>query len=143
MISHELTEESLARFLDAFYAKVRRDPELAPVFADAIAEGAWPTHLGRIRDFWSSVLLKTERYKGNPFVPHLGKGIRPAHFTRWLHLFDETAVEMFEPKPAAVLSERAHRIGESLQFGLFFEARRTGRAASAPSRWDAEVSHRG
>lgn len=120
MIARELTEESLAGFLDAFYAKVRRDPELAPVFAAAIAEEAWGAHLAKIRDFWSSVLFKTGRYRGNPFAAHLGKSIRPEHFTRWLALFDETAVALFEPIPAAALSERAHRIGDSLQYGLFF-----------------------
>ena len=40
--------------------------------------------------------------------------------TRWLALFDRTAKEMFAPGEAALLSERAHRIGDSLRSGLFF-----------------------
>ena len=117
----ELTEAALAVFLDAFYAKVRRDPLIGPVFAQKIPDEAWPRHLATIRDFWSSVLLKTGRYKGNPFGRHLGiAGIAPAHFARWLGLFEETAAEAFTPEIAAEIVARAHRIGDSLKAGLFF-----------------------
>ena len=117
----ELTEAALAAFLDAFYARVRRDPLIGPVFAARIADEAWPRHLATIRDFWSSVLLKTGRYKGNPFGRHLGiEGIDPVHFARWLGLFEETAREVFEPEIAGAIVERAHRIGDSLKAGLFF-----------------------
>ncbi|MEH3120215.1 MAG: group III truncated hemoglobin [Methylorubrum populi] len=126
----ELTEAALAVFLDAFYARVRRDPLIGPIFAQKIPDEAWPAHLATIRDFWSSVLLKTGRYKGNPFGRHLGiEGIAPAHFARWLGLFEETAGEVFVPESASVLVERAHRIGDSLKAGLFFRPEmRGGRA---------------
>ena len=123
----ELTEPALAAFVDAFYARVRRDSLLGPVFAEKIPEEAWPRHLATIRDFWSSVLLKTGRYKGNPFGRHLGiEGIAPAHFARWLGLFEETAAEVFAPEIAAALVERAHRIGDSLKAGLFFRPEMRG-----------------
>lgn len=132
MMQSTLTEDALAAFLDAFYAKVRRDPTLGPVFSAKIADEDWPRHLVTVRDFWSSVLLKTGRYKGNPFGKHVGvPGIGLAHFERWLALFAETAAERFTPEIAQALSERAHRIGDSLKAGLFFRpqlgsARSTG-----------------
>lgn len=123
----ELTEAALAVFLDAFYARVRRDPLIGPVFAEKIPDEAWPRHLATIRDFWSSVLLKTGRYKGNPFGRHLGiAGIAPPHFARWLGLFEETAAEVFTPAIAAEIVERAHRIGDSLKAGLFFRPEMRG-----------------
>ncbi len=115
-----LDEASLSRFLDAFYARVRGDTLIGPVFAAAIPDPDWPRHMATIQAFWSSVLFKTGRYKGNPFAAHVGKPIRPAHFERWLALFDETAAERFAPAVAQALSERAHAIGDSLQAGLFF-----------------------
>jgi hemoglobin len=121
MTTRDLTEASLQSFLEAFYIKVRRDPDIGPVFAAIIAEEDWPAHLRRIHDFWSSVLLKTGRYKGNPFQAHVGKSIRPSHFDRWLGLFEETATETFEPSLALTLAERARLIGASLQAGLFFQ----------------------
>ncbi|MGX5777025.1 group III truncated hemoglobin [Methylorubrum zatmanii] len=121
MIQAELTEAALSAFLDAFYAKVRRDPLIGPVFSARIADAAWPDHLERVGDFWSSVLLKTGRYKGNPFGRHLGIAeLAPTHFARWLGLFEETAAEMFSPDIADAMIERAHRIGDSLKAGLFF-----------------------
>jgi hypothetical protein len=39
-----LDESSLPAFLDAFCVKIRRDPVLAPVFAAAIPDDAWPAH---------------------------------------------------------------------------------------------------
>lgn len=116
-----LDEDGLARFLDAFYARVRRDPLIGPVFAARIADPDWPRHMATIHDFWSSVLFKTGRYKGNPFGKHQALGVlRPEHFARWLGLFEETAAALFAPEVAAMLAERAHRIGDSLQAGLFF-----------------------
>ncbi|NNM74060.1 group III truncated hemoglobin [Enterovirga aerilata] len=116
-----LDEASLAVLLDRFYAKARRDPALGPVFAGAIAEAAWPEHMARIAGFWRSVLFKTGDYKGNPFGAHLRlPGLTPALFARWLALFGETCREVLEPEAAAALQERAERIAESLQAGLFF-----------------------
>ena len=116
-----LSDESLGAVIEAFYEKVRRDPALGPVFARAIADHEWPEHLSVIRDFWSSVMLKTGRYKGNPFAAHLTvDGISPALFGRWLGLFGETCREHLAPDIAADLHGRAVAIADSLQAGLFF-----------------------
>ena len=117
----ELTEEDIAAVVDAFYAKVRRDPALGPVFARAIADDAWPEHLAIIRDFWSSVMLKTGRYRRNPFAAHLRvEGIKPELFDRWLALFRETCAELLAPAQAEALHGKAVMIADSLKAGLFF-----------------------
>ena len=48
--------------VERFYAKVRLDPEIGPVFDDAVRN--WDAHLALLKDFWSTVLLTTGRYKG-------------------------------------------------------------------------------
>src|SRR5579875_1338846 len=94
----EITDGSIAVLVDRFYAKVRSDRDLGPIFEAAIADDAWPAHLGRMNDFWSSVMLTSGRYKGNPFAKHLKlEGLTPALFSRWLELFGETADELFTP----------------------------------------------
>ncbi|WP_232631003.1 group III truncated hemoglobin [Methylobacterium sp. Leaf118] len=128
----EPTEAALAAFLDAFYAKVRRDPLIGPVFAARIAEADWPHHMARVTDFWSSVLLRTGRYQGNPFGRHRGiAGLAPNHFDRWLALFEATAAESFPPEIGREIVGRAHRIGDSLKAGLFFRPERRGAGPDA------------
>ena len=117
-----LDEESLTRFLDAFYAKVRRDPLIGPVFAGAVPDAEWPRHMATIASFWSSILFRTGRYKGNPFGKHLAlDSLTPEHFARWLGLFETTARAQFQHETAEALIGRAHRIGDSLKAGLFFK----------------------
>lgn len=118
----EISEAALEAVVDSFYAKVRRDPVLGPVFERHIADNAWPMHLAVIRDFWSSVMLKTGRYKRNPFAAHLGvAGISPALFERWLHLWGETCREHLAEPAASELHQRAILIADSLKAGLFFQ----------------------
>ena len=65
----DLSEDELAALIKAFYARVRADAELGPIFNDAVAD--WPEHLEKLSAFWSSVMLTSGRYKGQP-VPAQG-----------------------------------------------------------------------
>ncbi|MCK9907958.1 group III truncated hemoglobin [Microbacteriaceae bacterium K1510] len=114
-----LTEEAIGRLVDTFYGKVRLDPELGPVFERAITD--WGPHLETMRRFWSSVMLTSGRYKGNPVAAHKRvDGIEMQLFTRWLALFEETCRELFDDALAAAFKEKAVRIAESLQLALFY-----------------------
>ena len=116
----QIDEPGLERLVHAFYARVREDAELGPIFNAAIAD--WPEHLGKLTAFWSSVMLTSGRYKGQPVPAHLKHRdrITPALFARWLALWGETARELMSPGAAAALEAKAARIAESLQFALFF-----------------------
>ena len=115
-----MTDADLQRLVDAFYAKVRGDPLLGPVFNAAV--GDWPEHLEKLGGFWSSVMRTTGRYKGSPMGAHLrhAAAIKPAMFDRWLALWRETAAEELAPDDAAAVINRAERIAESLKLALFF-----------------------
>lgn len=125
-----MTEEQLKALVDLFYARVRADPALGPLFNEAVAD--WPEHLERLTAFWSSVMLTSGRYKGNPMQAHVKHGPRltPAMFDRWLQLWAEATDEMMPPAAAAALQAKAARIAESLQLALFFRID----SAGAPAR---------
>ena len=106
-------EESIARLVDTFYAKVRKDPELGPIFNSAVEN--WDAHLELLRDFWSTVLLGTARYKGNPLLAHFPLAVTEVHFQRWLALFTETAKEVLEPRQAALVAEKAQNIAANFR----------------------------
>lgn len=116
----ELTEADLKRLVDAFYARVRRDDMLGPIFNGAIDD--WPEHLERLQAFWSSVMLTSGRYKGHPIPAHVRHetAITPAAFERWLALWRETTDALLAPAHAAAMQDKAARIAESLSLGLDF-----------------------
>ena len=116
----DVSEDGIRRLVDAFYDKVRLDAELAPIFLRAIP-GDWEPHLTRMYAFWSSVMLTTGRYKGNPVVKHLViPGIQPHLFERWLALFSETCGELFDDGVSEEFRAKAARIAESLKLALFY-----------------------
>ncbi len=116
----EVTEDAIALFIDRFYGKVRQDMVLAPVFDAAIPPDAWPAHLATMQRFWSSVMLTSGRYSGNPVAVHRAlPNLRRAMFAQWLALFEATAAELFVPDIAAQFTLKARRIAGSLQLALF------------------------
>ena len=125
-----MTEAQLTELVHSFYGKVREDAVLGPVFDYAISD--WPHHLGKMVDFWSSVMLTTGRYKGNPLMMHLKHiaRIRPEMFDRWLELWRETAIETLDEAGATGVIAKAERIAESLQLGMFFKLEPRGAAAA-------------
>jgi hemoglobin len=113
-----VTEEMIHAMVHGFYAKVRTDPALGPIFNRIIGDG-WDPHLAKMCDFWSSVLLMSGRFHGAPMPVHIAiPEIRPAHFARWLHLFRQTAAELCPPDAAALFVAKAEMIAQSLQFGI-------------------------
>lgn len=119
-LADRVTEPAIARLIDRFYAAVRRDAMLAPVFEAAIADDEWPEHLETMRRFWSSVMLTSGRYSGNPVAVHRAvQGLERPLFARWLALFEATVQDLFAPEPAATFIAKAHRIATSLQLALF------------------------
>lgn len=114
-------EAEIDRLVRAFYMRIRADAVLGPIFNGAIGDN-WEPHLLKMIDFWSSVMLTTGRYKGQPMLAHLRlKQVTPQHFDRWLTLFRETAEEICAPETAERFMEKAGRIAESLQLGMFFK----------------------
>ena len=116
-----MTEQQLAVLVDRFYAKVRRDEMIGPLFNAAITD--WPEHLEKLSAFWSSIMLTSGRYKGSPMAAHLKHrtSIEPAMFGRWLDLWRETARDTLDENEADAVIAKADRIAESLQLGLFFK----------------------
>lgn len=126
MAGLELTDDGLEALVNAFYARVRADADLGPVFNEAIDD--WPEHLEKLSAFWSSVMRTPKsdgggRYKGQPLPAHMKhkSHITPALFERWLALWGKTSDALMTPEAAAAVQTKAARIAESLQLALFFQ----------------------
>jgi hemoglobin len=113
-----IDEAGLQRLVARFYASVRADERLGPIFERAVDD--WPRHLDRLAAFWSSVMLTSGRYKGSPMAAHLrhAAALTPDLFDRWLALWQSATEAEMPPAAAAALHAAAARIARSLQLAL-------------------------
>lgn len=110
--------EFISRFVESFYARIRQDDLLGPIFAAKITD--WPLHLGKMKSFWRSILHNSGEYSGNPMAKHqVLEGLEERHFAHWLNLFYATLREL-EADPAATgeVGGRARMIADSLLTGI-------------------------
>jgi hemoglobin len=111
------TERAIAACVHIFYAKVWQDPDLGPIFNAHVHD--WDVHMHTISNFWSKVLLKTQRYSGSPYVAHVNLPIQPQHIARWLELFTEAVHETLPGSGGEIILAKARMMGESFVMGLF------------------------
>ena len=112
----DIDEAMIEQIVRGFYARVRDDDVLGPIFAAKIDD--WEPHLQNMCAFWSSVALMSGRYHGQPMAKHLPLPIDARHFDRWLTLFEATARDLCPPKAAEHFVMLARRIAESLGLGV-------------------------
>ena len=120
----DITEADIASLVPAFYYRVRQDTVLGPIFNGAIDD--WPGHLETLTAFWSSVILTSGRYKGQPMVAHFRheQVMTAENFARWLGLWEEVSSAVLPREKAAIFQEKAGRIAESLELGIRFQRER-------------------
>ena len=116
----EIDETQLEALIPCFYARVREDALIGPVFNGAITD--WDGNLDKLVAFWLSATLTSGRHKGNPVavhMKHLG-AITPPMFERWLGLWAEVTEDVLPAPTAVALQRKATRIAESLKLALYF-----------------------
>jgi len=117
-MQQQISEQEISELVDRFYAKVRQDEEIGPIFNAVVDD--WPYHLALLKSFWSTVLNTTGRYKGDPMMKHLQLSLDPPHFRRWLELFEETARETMQPDHAEIVVAKAERIAQNFLAGIAY-----------------------
>lgn len=106
-----ISREDIETLVNRFYERVNSDPLLAPRFSHV----DWKKHLPVMHNFWSSMMLGEQSYRGNPFEKHINLPIGREHFTMWLKLFNETVDENFEGTKAEEIKMRAQSIAQVFQ----------------------------
>jgi hemoglobin len=105
-------EAAVAQLVEHFYERIRAEPRLGAIFTSAVKD--WPAHMQVMRDFWSRVLLNTERYNGCVMSAHFGLPVAAADLDRFLVLFRQTAAETLPP----ALADQAVAAVQSVNQGL-------------------------
>ena len=127
-----ITVENIAIMVERFYASVQEHPTLGPVFNDRLV-GRWDRHLAQMKDFWSSVLLRSGRYSGFPFGAHFDvPGIQKEHFGDWLALFEEALAGVYHEDMVRSIMAMADQFAQRFSGALFaseFSVRSSSRRA--------------
>ena len=111
-----LDEPAIAQLVHRFYEQVRDDALLGPIFGARVHD--WDDHMARMCRFWSSILLRTGTYQGQPMRLHQVLPIDAQHFDHWLALFRKTAEDVLTPAGARNVIGRAERIARNLESGV-------------------------
>ena len=113
-----VNESFVSQMVERFYANVRKDELLAPIFDERVSD--WSGHLERMKAFWRSVLFNSGEFTGNPMAKHVAiPGLEEAHFIRWLELFYATLHDVgTQNEGFALVAGRARAIAESLLTGI-------------------------
>jgi hemoglobin len=115
------TATDIEHLVNSFYADVRRDDTLGPVFNSIIGED-WSHHLPLLYGFWSMVLLGTSGYTGQVIAKHIAvhqkMPLSEAHFSRWLQLWDKTLDRSFSGPRADEARKRARLMMDLIRLKL-------------------------
>ena len=114
---HDITtEDDIRTLVDSFYSEALRDPLLGPIFMD-VAKLDVEKHLPLMYSFWSTMLLGAGTYRRQTLLAHLKlqEHLAPAHFARWLELFERTLDTHFIGPTAEMARQRARNIAAVMQ----------------------------
>lgn len=107
------TESDIKSLVDKFYQKVLSDSVIGFIFTEVVVL-SWEQHIPIMNSFWSSLLLGSNTYTGNPMAKHLELNKRmpltKMHFDRWLQLWENTVNENFVGEKADEAISRAKNI---------------------------------
>ncbi|MCK9515116.1 MAG: group III truncated hemoglobin [Ottowia sp.] len=105
--------------IDAFYADVREDALLAPVFARFLRRD-WPDHLALMTDFWCTALKLERSFRGDVYGRHVAlTGVTRDHLLRWLCLWRKHSLRHLPRAQAERVQGVAVGMARVLHLGWF------------------------
>ena len=105
--------EGISRLLRHFYADVRQDPLIGPVFNAQIQH--WKRHLEIIASFWETVVGGPNSYSRSMPMKHLALHLREEDFERWLFLWQANCRAQLPSDVAKEMIALANHIAQRLR----------------------------
>lgn len=104
-----------------FYGKLLSDEVLQNIFQNTVMEHL-RKHLGTIADFWDSILLDSNVYRGNVTEAHYQVDkqfpMNKTEFEHWLLHWKSSVDELYEGEKAEMAKYRAQTIADIMQYKL-------------------------
>jgi hemoglobin len=108
--------EGIFNLLRHFYADVRQDPLIGPIFNSQIKD--WKHHLEVIGSFWETLLGGSRSYARPMPMKHLPLQLTQEHFARWLFLWQANCRAQLPADVAREMIDLAHHIAGRLRLIL-------------------------
>jgi len=108
--------EGLSRLLRHFYADVRQDPLIDPIFNAQIKD--WKHHLEVIASFWETIIGGPSTYARPMPMKHLTLRLREEDFERWLFLWQANCRAQLSSDVAKEMTDLANHIAHRLRMIL-------------------------
>jgi hemoglobin len=108
--------EGISRLLRHFYADVRQDPLIGPIFKAQIKD--WKRHLEIIGKFWETIIGGPRTYARPMPMKHLPLRLGEEHFERWLFLWQANCRAQLPSDVAMEMIDLAHHIADKLRMIL-------------------------
>jgi hemoglobin len=108
---------AIDRMVRLFYERGLADAVLGPIFFESIHD--WEPHIAVVRDFWTDVIHRTTRYRGNAYAPHMKLDFGAEAFDHWLACFESAATDCLAPEESATAIRVARHMAQSFKVGLF------------------------
>lgn len=105
--------EGVSKLLRHFYADVRQDPLIGPIFNAQIKD--WKYHLEIIASFWETLIGGPRTYARPMPMKHLPLQLKEEHFERWLFLWQANCRAQLSIEAAREMIDLAHHIGHKLR----------------------------
>jgi hemoglobin len=108
--------EGISTLLRHFYADVRQDPLIGPIFNAQIKD--WKHHLEIIASFWGTLTGGPRTYARPMPMKHLPLKLKEEHFERWLFLWQVNCRAQLPIEAAREMIALAHHIAHKLRIIL-------------------------
>lgn len=106
-------QEGLLTLLTAFYADVRQQQLIGPIFQTHVED--WPAHIRHIAEFWARATGGPSRYTGSMPAPHVPLQLAGGHFAAWLGLWEFNCRRHLAPPEAQEMIQLAEGLGARLR----------------------------
>jgi hemoglobin len=104
--------EGVSRLVKWFYARVRFEPDLEPIFNANVPR--WSEHLEVLIDFWCTQAGGPSTYRGG-LGKHARLDLKPEHFETWLRVWEQNCTDLLEPREAGEMIGLARALAIKMQ----------------------------
>lgn len=115
------TRNDIDKLVKHFYDKLLSDSILQQIFINTVLSDL-DKHLTKIADFWDSILLDADIYRGNVTEVHINLDkkfrLNEIEFNQWLFHWKNSVDELFEGEKAELAKFRAQSIADIMQYKL-------------------------